>query len=97
MPVNHRGVPTGDNHRPTPRLAKALAANINAKIDSSYEDLMSENPLMGYTMAGTPRYMQEHEAQHAIDRYRGERNEGSQWTPAEQEDLKEAIRNRHSY
>lgn len=26
MPYNHRGVPTGDNHRPTPRLARMLQA-----------------------------------------------------------------------
>lgn len=33
MPTTHRGTPTGDNHRPTPRLQQAIARQLQFESD----------------------------------------------------------------
>lgn len=76
--------------RRTPRVAEALANMINQKLDDRYEDLMMEHSMAGY-MPIRLQSVSEVDAQHAIDRYREERDKGYD-VEFEKDDLREALR-----
>lgn len=71
---NHRGQPTGTNHRPTPRLANLVERHLNQKIEDASESLHESQPLLGYTMGGQARYIDAGAGQHVLNRYRGIRD-----------------------
>jgi hypothetical protein len=61
---NHRGQPTGTNHRPTPRLARTMSEHINrVTMESGWDEILG---------SVSPSEMQGH-----INDYRKERNVGS--------------------
>lgn len=64
---NHRGQPTGTNHRPTPRLANALSTRIARDIQSQMWETAPN--LYRATQGPSPE-----EAQSALDNYRYQRD-----------------------
>jgi hypothetical protein len=79
---NHRGQPTGTNHRPTPRLANLVERHLNQKIEDASESLHESQPLLGYTMGGQARYIDPGSGQHALDRYRSLRDSTADYRTA---------------
>lgn len=57
-------------HRSTPRIAKMIEDHLNQQIENSSEHLFENQPLLGYTMAGQPTYLERGQGQHIINRYR---------------------------
>lgn len=76
---NHRGQPTGTNHRPTPRLANLVERHLNQKIEDAQENLYESQPLLDYTMGGQARYIDPGAGQHALNRYRGLRDSTAEY------------------
>ena len=73
MGTNHRGMPVGDNHRPTPRLAKAYADlwNAGSQYAEDYRSAMRDP----YSQGGWDP-IDSSEAQELINDYRDDRNAG---------------------
>lgn len=77
MPYTHRGTPTGDNHRPTPRIAQMLQA-YGMGHDTTFG---AYGAWTGQQSSPDAMSMQ----QGAIDFYRGQRNSGKRMERVEAE------------
>ena len=70
MGTTHRGTPTGTNHRPTPRLAQALAQHLLVESVIANNELTHKNPLLGSIKRPPITDIRTSEAQDAINSYR---------------------------
>ena len=78
-------------HRSTPRIAKMIEDHLNQQIEDSTEHLFQQQPLLDYTMAGQPTYLQRGQGQHIVNRYREMRDAPASDTPFGREVRQERI------
>lgn len=90
-PTDHRGRPTGSNHRPTPRLAKRMAYEMGRTANYSDEGI-SHGKMFGF---GTiPEEAREETAQNMINMHRASTALGIKGS-AYQRAIETAVKKRH--
>ena len=100
MAFDHRGNTVGNpttthgGHRPTPRVSRMLANQLNSMVMLKHQDAVDENPMLGLTNRG-PKKVTLDDAQRAINSYRIHRDRGSN-VEGEKDDIQWAFRNRKS-
>jgi hypothetical protein len=78
-------------HRTTPRIARMIEDHLNQQIEDSTEHLFGHQPLLGYTMAGQPTYVNRGQGQNIVNRYRELRDAPPSDTPFGREVRRERV------